>query len=137
MKDAGSILKNHGLRKTLGRVQVLDFIIQRESALSHSDLSQAFEGQMDRASLYRTLQDFEQHGLVHKVPDDEVSVKYAYCRANCDSHAHHDTHLHFKCEACLQTFCLEEQAFPKIAVPAGFKVNSTEVLIHGTCKQCA
>lgn len=131
------ILRNHGLRKTIGRVQVLDYIIQRQSALSHSDLSQAFEGKMDRASLYRTLQDFEQNGLIHKVPDDQVSVKYAYCKGQCDSHNHHDAHLHFKCDQCSETFCLEEQSVPKWQLPKGFIGQSTEVLVHGVCKHCA
>ncbi|QNR25887.1 MULTISPECIES: Fur family transcriptional regulator [Croceimicrobium] len=134
---AEEILRSHGLRRTLGRIQVLHFVMQQKAAVSHSELSQAFEGKLDRASLYRTLQDFEQQGLIHKVPDDVVSVKYAYCHGSCSPEHHHDSHLHFKCHNCDQTYCLEENTLPKIAVPEGFIPESTEVLIHGICRACA
>lgn len=131
------LLRKHGLRKTLGRVQVLDYIIACKTAISHSDLSQAFEGTMDRASLYRTLQDFEQHGLIHKVPDDQVSVKYASCKGSCSAEVHHDAHLHFKCDDCEKTYCLEGNSVPALKLPEGFVAHHAEVLIHGLCQHCA
>lgn len=121
----------------MGRVQILEHLIQNKTALSHSDLSRAFEGRLDRASIYRILQDFEHHGLVHKVPDNEVSVKYAVCSHDCNQESHHDSHLHFKCDECEKTICLEDQALPSFGLPQGFQANYTEVLIHGTCQACA
>lgn len=137
MQEVESLLKNHGLRKTLGRLQVLDYFRSRPKALSHSELSKAFEGTLDRASLYRMIQDFESHGLIHKVPDDEVSTKYALCHASCSEHAHFDSHAHFKCKSCKETTCLDNAETPSIKLPTGFKAESSELLIHGLCKACA
>lgn len=137
MANPDELLREHGLRRTLGRVQVLDFFLAQKIAISHSDLSKNFDGQLDRASLYRTLQDFESHGIIHKVPDDEVSVKYAICHGPCSEDAHHDSHLHFKCYDCKQTYCLDSASLPSFEIPSGFKAQSAEVLIHGQCKACA
>ncbi len=130
-------LKERGLRKTWGRQQVLIYIRERKTAVSHGELNKAFDQKLDRASLYRILQDFEEKGLVHKVPDDEVSVKYAYCGGSCSANHHHDQHLHFKCDQCQKTYCLEELSLPALKLPQGFSPRSTEVLVHGTCKACA
>lgn len=135
--DSKDLLREHGLRRTLGRVQVLDFFLNQPIAISHSELSKNFEGQLDRASLYRTLLDFESHGIIHKVPDDEVSVKFAICQSSCSESAHHDSHLHFKCLDCKQTYCLDSSALPQFETPSGFKAQHAEVLIHGQCKACA
>ena len=130
-------LKAHGLRKTWGRQQVLIYFRERKTAVSHGEISKAFAQDIDRASLYRILHDFEQKGLIHKVPDDEVSVKYAYCGSHCSTKSHSDQHLHFKCDNCHETFCLEEQKLPTLQLPPGFLMQSTEVLVHGTCRACA
>ncbi len=131
------ILRQHNLRKTLGRLKVLGFFMENDVALSHGDLSKAFDGKLDRASLYRTLQDFETNGLVHKVPDDEVSVKYAICQSSCSQHEHQDAHMHFKCQNCKKTTCLESTTIPEIQIPSGFQINKAEVLVYGVCKACA
>ncbi len=135
-EKAKELLKEHGLRKTFGRQQVLIYFRERSTAVSHGDLCKVFP-EMDRAALYRIIQDFEEKGIVHKVPDDEVSVKYAFCASSCTAEEHHDHHLHFKCDACQETYCLPEQETPKIYLPEGFRANSTEVLVHGFCKACA
>ena len=135
-EQAQQLLKEHGLRKTLGRQQVLIFFRERDTAVSHGDLSKTFPS-MDRAALYRILQDFEEKGIIHKVPDDEVSVKYAYCGHSCTASAHQDQHLHFKCDDCHQTYCLPEQETPQVHLPNGFVAHSMEVLVHGLCKACA
>lgn len=139
MKEASAdeILKSHGLRKTLGRLKVLEFFSSQQKAISHSELSKHFEGQLDRSSLFRTLQDFESHGLVHKVPDDVVSTKFALCSGPCDEGAHYDSHLHFKCGDCQETYCLDGAQLPKLNIPSGFKPERAEVLVHGICRACA
>lgn len=135
--SAEDVLKSHGLRKTLGRLKVLEFFNGQQKAISHSELSKHFEGQLDRSSLFRTLQDFESHGLVHKVPDDVVSTKFALCNGSCDEGVHYDSHLHFKCDHCLETYCLDGAQLPKLNIPSGFKPQRAEVLVHGICRACA
>lgn len=137
MTETEEILRAHGLRKTNSRMAVLDFLRHERSAVSHGELSQRFEPGLDRVTLYRTLQSFEQKGLIHKVPDDEVSVKYAYCGDEaCNHEQHYDNHVHFKCRRCHETRCLHEVSLPHFAIPAGWQREQTEVLISGLCPHC-
>ena len=133
------LLKRHKLRKTSGRLTVLQSFLNSGKALSHSDLQELNSGKTDRVTLYRILESFEKHGILHKVPDDQVSVKYALC-----SHLHHeidhthsDNHPHFKCQSCGDTLCLEESDIPDIQVPKGFKVTERFLLLGGLCGKCA
>jgi len=132
-----SILKNHNLRKTGGRLSVLQCFLKYGKALSHGEVQELVEEKMDRVTLYRILQSFEEKGLVHKVPDDQVSVKYALCdHTHQHHHAHSDNHAHFKCSSCGDTVCLEESAIPAVHVPQGFKVHGSFLLLEGLCDEC-
>ena len=131
------ILHQHELKKTLGRELVLDYFKAHPQAISHGEMVEALGKRINRASLYRILQDFEQSGLIHKVPDDEVSVKYAYCHNGCSTHQHSDNHVHFKCSNCKETYCLEEVDVPQLKLPASVKVQQTSILVNGLCEACA
>ncbi len=131
------LLKKHNLRKTSGRLSVLRCFLEYGKALSHGEVQDLVGKKVDRVTLYRILQSFEEKGLLHKVPDDQVSVKYALCDHlhNVD-HAHSDNHAHFKCNSCGDTVCLEESAIPNIPTPKGFRVNESFLLLGGLCDQC-
>lgn len=136
--QAAELLKNHGLRKTKGRLSVLQCFLQYGKALSHADISERLPAKMDRVTLYRILQSFESQGLIHKVPDDQLANKYALCDHQHDKmHAHTDNHAHFKCQACGETICLEQSAIPQIHIPQGFQVAERFLLLSGLCKACA
>lgn len=130
------ILHHHQLKKTLGRELVLDYFQSRTHAVSHGELNDSLGERINRASLYRILRDFEQSGIIHKVPDDEVSVKFAYCQSGCSAHAHSDNHVHFKCANCGETHCLEEVEVPQFNLPNAVKVQQTSILVSGVCEAC-
>ncbi|HPM29029.1 MAG TPA: transcriptional repressor, partial [Chryseolinea sp.] len=48
---------------------------------------------------------------------------------------HHD-HVHFKCEACGQTNCLNIDV-PLIKLPKGYKANEVNLLVQGICDRCS
>jgi Fur family ferric uptake transcriptional regulator len=133
------LLQHHNLRKTNSRLSVLQSFLNSRKALSHSELQQLTANKVDRVSLYRILESFEQHGILHKVPDDQVSVKYALCDhpAHEVNHTHSDNHAHFKCETCGDTLCLEDAVIPEITVPKGFQVKEKFMLLGGLCEHCA
>ncbi len=132
-----ALLKKHNLRKTSGRLSVLQCFLECGKALSHGEVQELVGQKMDRVTLYRILQSFEENGLLHKVPDDQVSVKYALCDHVHDlDHAHSDNHAHFKCNSCGDTVCLEESSIPEINIPRGFQVNQSFLLLEGLCNEC-
>lgn len=122
---------------TAMRLRVLDFLLQQEHAVGLADVEKGL-GRSDRITLYRTLKTFEEKCLVHTVTDSAGMTKYALCDDNCLPGAqHHDTHVHFSCTACGETFCLPETTIPRIQLPGGFVSEEVTLLVKGTCGSCA
>lgn len=135
MNSTFQILKDFKLRSTPNREAILDVFLKRDFALSHSDVEQEVPSGFDRVTVYRTLKTFLDKGLIHKVLDDEGSLKYALCKEACSSANHHHDHVHFKCTKCGQTNCLEIE-IPPIKLPKGYKPKEVNLLIQGICENC-
>jgi Fur family transcriptional regulator, ferric uptake regulator len=85
--------------------------------------------------VYRTLKTFLDKGLIHKVLDDEGSLKYALCNDPCTTSSHRHEHVHFKCTQCGQTSCLDVE-IPLVRLPKGYEAREVNLLIQGTCESC-
>ena len=102
-----------------------------------SDLEKMFKESYDRVTMYRTLKSFLDKGLIHKVLDDEGTPKYALCSTTqCTTHAHAHEHVHFKCETCGQTSCLDDIKVPSLTLPKGFQLKEMNLLLQGICASC-
>ncbi|MEL7421784.1 MAG: transcriptional repressor [Bacteroidota bacterium] len=131
------ILKDHRLRRTPMRVEVLSVLINANgTAIAHPELERMLPD-ADRITLYRTLKTFEEKGLVHQVVDTSNATKYALCRDHCTEHQHHDDHAHFHCQDCGKTVCLDNITTNTFQVPAGFTVSQTHLVLEGTCDSCS
>lgn len=135
MQNTVSLLKQHNLRNTEARVAVLNAFINQPHALSHGDVEREVGEQIDRVTIYRTLTSFMEKGLLHKVPVDDGSTRYALCD-HCDHHQHEDNHIHFKCTVCDTTQCLDELPIPQVKLPQGYTLTETNFLVQGVCKGC-
>lgn len=136
--DAASdrLLKTFRLRSTPNRQEILHLFLEKNYALSHNDIEKAVQNSLDRVTVYRTLKTFLDKGLIHKVLDDEGSLKYALCNDACTTVEHHHDHVHFKCTKCGQTNCLYIDV-PPVKLPKGYKPNEFNLLIQGVCQQCS
>lgn len=133
---AETILKEHGLRLTDSRKEILKVFLERKYALSHAFLEAQLQSSLDRVTIYRTLYAFEEKGIIHKVPDEGGSAKYALCNHQCATHHHLDNHVHFKCENCGETKCIDDASIPKLLLPEGFKTKEIAIIVTGTCNTC-
>lgn len=134
--DALQLLKESELRKTNARLQVLELFMNTDRALSHQHLESKLQ-EVDRVTLYRTLKTFEQKGLIHKAFDGSEALKYALCaHHNCAEHQHNDNHVHFNCEKCDKTICLEQVNTPILTLPEGYQMAEQHVLVKGICPDC-
>lgn len=132
------ILQDHKLRITNCRKEVLAVFLKKKAALSHADLEEMLKKDFDRVTIYRTLKTFLENDLVHKVLDDSGASKYALCAHTPESKHNHDhEHVHFKCEKCGKTKCIEEVTLPKVILPAGFVNKEVNLLVQGICDQCS
>lgn len=130
------LLKTFRLRSTPNRQEILHLFLEKNYALSHHDIEKAVQNSLDRVTVYRTLKTFLDKGLIHKVLDDEGTLKYALCNDTCTTAEHHHDHVHFKCTKCGQTNCLNVEV-PPIKLPKGYKPNEFNLLIQGVCQQCS
>ena len=135
-KYAQLLLPKYGLRKTSCRVSVLELLMQNEYALAHTDLEKQLGNEYDRVTLYRTLHSFKEQGLVHSITDINGIVKYAMCREACNNLQHQHDHVHFSCNSCNQTYCLDELRLQPFALPQGYIVNDVQFTVQGICKSC-
>lgn len=132
-----STLKSHELRHTHCREAILTLFEESQKALSHGDVEQYLSEQFDRVTIYRTLKTFVEVGLIHKVLDED-GLRYARCKDQCQTldHTHHHDHVHFKCQQCGQTICLEEVVIPTLKLPNGYAQQEASLLIQGVCVVC-
>ncbi len=130
-----NILKKHGLRITSFRNEVVQLFLDSSHALSNQDIEQSL-GNPDRITLYRTLKNFEEKGIIHRAVDGTTTSKYALCESDCSEHKHQDEHVHFYCERCNNTFCVDEVEVPQVQLPEGYVVTATSMVIQGVCKSC-
>lgn len=128
-------LNQHSIKPTAMRILVLEKLQKQSSAESISDLEVQLEP-TERATLYRTLRTFEQHGIVHHIDDGTGVTKYALCSSACSIDAHRDMHVHFHCTTCGSTICLPDTHIPELPLPDRYRAEQYELVIHGTCAYC-
>lgn len=137
MQQADQILSKKSLRRTQTRTDILSIFLKKDVALSEPELEKAIQGSCDRVTIYRTLSTFLEKGILHKVLDDTGAMRYALCAADChDEHNHQHDHVHFKCDECGKTICVDEVRIPSVNLPEGYQLSGVNMLLQGTCPEC-
>lgn len=134
--DLNQILIDHNLKQTRQRVVVLNEIIGKDAAVSQPELEKKLGKEIDRVTLYRILNVYEEKGILHKIIDANGTFNYAVCTGKCTTNHHVDEHLHFNCNRCKKIYCLNVR-IPKIDVPSGFTADSMNLIAYGICDKCS
>ena len=135
MAHVDEILRRNSLSVTESRKKILNLFMNIPGALAHGDIERKAGEKFDRVTVYRTLQTFVEKGIIHIIPTTDNSVRYALCK-DCTEGHHHDNHVHFICNQCGTTLCLDDVAVPEMKLPKGFSLNEIEVVAKGVCKDC-
>ena len=130
------ILKKNRLSITDSRQKILELFLQSNGALEHADIEKKTGESFDRVTVYRTLQSFVEKGIIHLIPTRDNSVKYALCKDDCEEGHHHDNHVHFICDECHKTICLDDVTVPQVKLPKGFTPQHAEMVVNGICEEC-
>lgn len=130
------ILRENNIANTDSRRKILALFLGQDAALVHSDIEEKMGGALDRVTVYRTLQTFLEKGLIHTIPSSDNAIRYALCKSGCSEGHHHDNHVHFICDECGNTTCLEKVSAPSVKLPRGFKGKQVDVVVSGICKDC-
>ena len=130
------ILKRNQLSVTDSRKKILELFQDNQHALAHSEIDEKTGEKFDRVTIYRTLQTFVEKGILHTIPTPDNSVLYALCKDECTTGHHHDNHVHFVCDNCNITYCLDSVVTPEVNLPQGFKPSLIDVVVTGRCNNC-
>lgn len=129
-----SRLESKGIRPTANRILVMKTLMGEQNPQSLSNLERKMVS-MDKSSIFRTLTLFLEHDVVHAFEDGRGVLCYELCeeKGACD---HHDGHIHFYCESCQRSFCMEDIHIPSFELPEGFSPHSISFVIKGECPDC-
>lgn len=133
-QDIISRLESKGIRPTANRILVMKTLMGEQNPQSLSNLERKMVS-MDKSSIFRTLTLFLEHDVVHAFEDGRGVFCYELCeeKGACD---HHDGHIHFYCESCQRSFCMEDIHIPSFELPEGFYPHSISFVIKGECPEC-
>ncbi len=134
--QVADLLKKNRLSITGSRKKILQLFLEQPGALAHGDIEKKAGEKFDRVTVYRTLQTFVDKGIVHTIPTADNSIRYALCKDDCSEGHHHDHHIHFVCDNCGNTYCLDDVVTPEIKLPRGYATKHIEVVVEGLCKNC-
>ncbi|MFC3197136.1 Fur family transcriptional regulator [Parapedobacter deserti] len=121
-------------RNTPAKEAVLNVLANTRKAMSHDTIGQKINMDVDRATIYRVLSRFCEDGLVHRIIAEDGKQYFAVCM-KCDENKLDDNHFHFRCTNCQTIECLPIPVL--VSVPEGYRVESVNCVLTGTCKDCA
>ena len=127
-------LREKGYKLTPQRRLVLDILHGYEGHLTAEDILDKVEAVapgVDKSTIYRTLDLFEQLGLVVK---SEHQGKYIY------HHAEEGLHHHLVCRVCGKIMQCDTDVSEPLARDLlkrfGFQADLKHLVIHGVCASC-
>ena len=135
-EEIRDLLKKNHMSVTDSRMKILELFYNSDGALAHADIEKKTGLAVDRVTVYRTLQTFVEKGIIHQVPTTDNSILYALCKHNCEKGHHHDNHVHFVCDECGKTICLDDVLVPDVKLPKGFEPHQSNMVVNGLCNEC-
>jgi|SRR4051794_16854224 len=126
-------LNEAGFRAGAARLRVIELLGGESCAVTALEIDRRLPN-VGRASVYRTLEQLEQLGLVHRV--DVGGEVVAFERNDPGGHHHH-----MVCVRCgrLEPFSdtALEEAIEAIGKRADFSIATHDVLLRGVCPRCS
>jgi Fur family peroxide stress response transcriptional regulator len=124
-------LREHGLRVTLPRLAVLEYLAGSTSHPTAEDVEASVNSLVptaSRASVYNVLHSLADAGLVEELVFDDAVTRYD---------ANLSPHHHFVCTRCRRVADVDWNAAARLgARPEGHLVESVSVTFRGLCAEC-
>lgn len=135
LEESAARLTAAGVRPTANRILVLHALAVAQGPLSLAELERRLLP-MDKSSIFRALTVLRGAHLLHAFSDGDGAQRYEVCHC---ADAEHDTdhHVHFFCQQCRRTFCMESVPLPEVELPEGWRASSASYMVSGVCPECA
>ncbi len=134
-EDIAKHIAGHGVKPTANRIMIASALADAVRPMSMGELEEVLET-IDKSVISRTLTLFKEARLVHVLEDGSEGVRYELCHSASDEHDE-DAHVHFHCDRCGRTFCLEDIPVPEVPVPRGYLPRTANFIIKGICPECS
>jgi len=135
MDNYEELLVKRGIKPTAVRLLIFKTMIEYPQAFSMTDLEYTLET-VDKSTLSRTISLFHKKLLIHSIDDGSGSVKYSVCSSDCNCSLK-DLHVHFYCNHCKKTYCLQSISIPTVNLPPKFLLESVNFVLKGLCDNCS
>ena len=132
-------LKEKGCKLTMQRRSVLDVMMEHDG--EHLSTEEIYDQvkrkfpEIGLATVYRTVQLFEEMGIVDRLNLDDGCSRFELAK---EGRIHH--HHHLICEKCNKVFEVEHDLLDDIEKEIerkyGFKIHDHNVMFYGICKDC-
>lgn len=132
--DLEKILAEHDIRPTANRLLIAKVLYNANRPLSLLEIEQEIPS-LDKSSIFRVVNLFNDKHLLHEINSGGSSTKYELCHSD-DSEHDDDVHIHFYCEKCNKTICLEDIDIPMVILPNNYKALYINYLVKGLCPDC-
>ena len=127
-------LKKVGLKKTPGRISVLEALSHHASPVDVNELVQILERNnvtLDKVTVYRILEVFVEKGLIERVELQEGKFRYEVIK---------DHHHHFVCTDCgsiedMDDCCIDDHV-KNAAKKHNFLIEKHALEFYGRCGSC-
>ncbi|MGN1263030.1 MAG: Fur family transcriptional regulator [Prevotella sp.] len=133
-KTAENILAARGIRPTVNRILTLKSLTDAGRPLSLSELEERMLT-VDKSGIFRALTLFRERHLVHVIEGGDEGVRYEPCTSH-DEDEDNDRHVHFYCERCHRTLCIDNVPVPEVCLPDGYTLTSANYMMRGICPDC-
>lgn len=130
-----TLLERHGIRPTPNRLLVVRALLDATAPIALVALETYLET-VDRSTIFRVLNLFRSVGLVHVIDDGSGSTKYELCRGEHSCSPTH-LHVHFHCQECGATTCLNDTPVPAVTLPEGYEPREVNFVVTGLCPRCS
>lgn len=120
-------------RNTPTKEAVLNLLSNSNKAWSHDAIQKHLDIEINRATIYRVLNRFCEDKLVHRIVAGDGKQYFAICKTCEKTDTTHD-HFHFRCLSCDTIECLHIPV--NYTVPKGYKVQNSNCVLTGTCREC-
>ena len=128
------LLKSKQLSLTQGRIHLLQILSDTPHPISGKEIEKTMGGKCDRATIYRNLSVLSSMGIIQKILS-ENSLKFKFSPQNNLPDSQND-HIHFQCDICHKTICMEDLRVNDFPLPEGFSKIENQFLILGICRNC-
>jgi Fur family ferric uptake transcriptional regulator len=135
MDKPEDILKKNGLRITQHRLDIIHYLAKESKPLALNDFHKEFIPKINRITLYRILNDFEEKRMLRIFfsHDGQKMIEWSFT-AGHGKNVLHEQHLHFQCKKCEKIYCLDDVKINNL--PDGFNVSTQQSVLVGKCSIC-